>query len=71
MAKNWEIRLKPQQTEDDPNKELEKTQEILIQTYGDDIKNVDFRLDTQQGQSRHNKTHKNVPKAKIKPSAII
>ena len=30
-------------------------------------KNVDFRLDTQQGQSRHNKTHKNVPKkAKIK-----
>ncbi len=44
-GKNWEIRLKPNRQKM-TNKELEKTIGDLFKTYGDDIKNVDFRLDT-------------------------
>ena len=44
-GKNWEIRLKNNRQKM-TNKELEKTIGDLFKTYGDDIKNVDFRLDT-------------------------
>ena len=44
-GKNWEIRLKPNRQKM-TNKELEKTIGDLFKTYGDEIKNVDFRLDT-------------------------
>ena len=44
-GKNWEIRLKPNRQKM-TNKEREKTIGDLFKTYGDEIKNVDFRLDT-------------------------
>ena len=44
-GKNWEIRLKNNRQKM-TNKELEKQITELFQTYGDAIKNVDFRLDT-------------------------
>ena len=44
-GKNWEIRLKNNRQEM-TNKELEKQITELFKTYGDAIKNVDFRLDT-------------------------
>ena len=44
-GKNWEIRLKNNRQKM-TNKELEKQITELFKTYGDAIKNVDFRLDT-------------------------
>ena len=44
-GKNWEIRLKNNRKKM-TNKELEKQITELFKTYGDAIKNVDFRLDT-------------------------
>ena len=44
-GKNWEIRLKNNRQKK-TNKELEKQITELFKTYGDAIKNVDFRLDT-------------------------
>ena len=44
-GKNWEIRLKNNRQKM-TNKELEKQITALFKTYGDAIKNVDFRLDT-------------------------
>ena len=44
-GKNWEIRLKNNRQKM-TNKELEKQITELFTTYGDAIKNVDFRLDT-------------------------
>ena len=44
-GKNWEIRLKNNR-QTMTNKELEKQITELFKTYGDAIKNVDFRLDT-------------------------
>ena len=44
-GKNWEIRLKNNRQKM-TNKELEKQITGLVKTYGDAIKNVDFRLDT-------------------------
>ena len=44
-GKNWEIRLK-NNIQKMTNKELEKQITELFKTYGDAIKNVDFRLDT-------------------------
>ena len=44
-GKNWEIRLKNNRQRM-TNKELEKQITELFKTYGDAIKNVDFRLDT-------------------------
>ena len=44
-GKKWEIRLKNNRQKM-TNKELEKQITELFKTYGDAIKNVDFRLDT-------------------------
>ena len=44
-GKNWEIRLKNNRQKM-TNKELEKQITELFKTYGEPIKNVDFRLDT-------------------------
>ena len=44
-GKNWEIRLKNNRQKM-TNKELEKQITELFKTYGDAIKNVDFRPDT-------------------------
>ena len=44
-GKNWEIRLKNNRQKM-TNTELEKQITELFKTYGDAIKNVDFRLDT-------------------------
>ena len=44
-GKNWEIRLKNNR-EKMTNKELDKQITELFKTFGDAIKNVDFRLDT-------------------------
>ena len=44
-GKNWEIRLKNNRQKMSI-KELEKQITELLKTYGDAIKNVDFRLDT-------------------------
>ena len=44
-GRNWEIRLKNNRQKM-TNKELEKQITELFKTYGDAIKNVDFRLDT-------------------------
>ena len=44
-GKNWEIRVKKNRQKL-TNKELEKNIKELFQHYGNDIKNVDFRIDT-------------------------
>lgn len=44
-GKHWEIKLKPNKQRL-TNKELEKNIKDLFETYGNSIKNVDFRIDT-------------------------
>lgn len=44
-GKHWEIKLKPNRQRL-TDKELEKSIKDLFETYGDTIKNVDFRIDT-------------------------
>lgn len=44
-GKKWEIRVKPNRQKL-TNKELESNIKELFEHYGNDIKNVDFRIDT-------------------------
>ena len=57
-GKNWEIRLKNNRQKM-TNKELEKQITELFKTYGDAIKNVDFRLDTNKVKADITKRTKN------------